>query len=96
MAITPPVQLSFDNHGLAMEAAAQGMGVVAGIQALTREYCSEGRLIQLFTHVRKARRGAYLVYPEDRQRTPALSSFLEFLAAQHMRQDAEKLAQPVQ
>lgn len=87
LSVAPTVNLSFDNHGLAMEAAAQGMGVVAGIQALAREHCSDGRLIQPFSHVRKARRSAYLVYPQDREDAPGLSSFLEFLAAERAGHD---------
>lgn len=87
ISITPAVQLSFDNHSLAMEAAVQGMGVVAGIKALARGYYSDGRLIQPFPFVRRARRSAYLVYPEERECAPGLASFLEFLAVERPLQD---------
>jgi LysR family glycine cleavage system transcriptional activator len=63
--VNPHSGLTFDSYTSAVEAAAQGEGVVLGRTMLVAADLAAGRLIRPFRYALKAFSSFYLVYPPD-------------------------------
>jgi DNA-binding transcriptional LysR family regulator len=62
-------------------AAAKDIGIIMMPRILLKSDLKDGRLIELLKDHLPSPRPIYAVYPKERQRTPKLTSFVEFLVA---------------
>jgi DNA-binding transcriptional LysR family regulator len=68
------------NNGQALRMAAlRGHGIVMQTEILLAEDVAAGRLVPLLEDYLPAPRPIHLVYPRDRQATPKLTTFVEFM-----------------
>jgi DNA-binding transcriptional LysR family regulator len=78
-----PVQttrsLTFDTIHMALEAAAQGLGVAMGRLPLAADDLAAGRLASLFGPPRPCATGYWLVAPPETQRRPAVKAFRHWI-----------------
>lgn len=75
---------SFNDMGLMLQAAEQGMGVALGRQIMASDALRAGRLVQLFTTemVEDARTALWLVYPPELSHWPPLQALRDWLQAE--------------
>ena len=70
------------NNGQALRMAAlQGLGIVMQSEILLAEDVAAGRLVQILENYQPAARPMHLIYPRDRQATPKLTTFINFVVA---------------
>ncbi len=73
---------SFESAGLAMEAAAKGLGVAIGIEALLRPEIASGALVIPHPKLRPTKRGFVLQHQRRPSDGPELLAFSDWLAAE--------------
>ncbi|MFZ6766548.1 LysR family transcriptional regulator [Undibacterium sp. Di26W] len=75
-----PVSRLRSNNGQALKSAAvAGFGIVMQSELLLATEVAAGRLVPLLEDYLPAPRPMHLLYPRDRQPTPKLSTFVEFM-----------------
>ncbi|MFZ6746693.1 LysR family transcriptional regulator [Undibacterium sp. JH2W] len=75
-----PVSRLRSNNGQALKSAAvAGFGIVMQSELLLASEVAAGRLVPLMKDYLPAPRPMHLLYPRDRQPTPKLSTFIEFM-----------------
>ncbi|MES2040697.1 MAG: LysR family transcriptional regulator [Pseudomonadota bacterium] len=75
-----PVSRLRSNNGQALKSAAvAGFGIVMQSELLLASEVVAGRLVPLMEDYAPAPRPMHLLYPRDRQPTPKLSTFIEFM-----------------
>ncbi|MFZ6678934.1 LysR family transcriptional regulator [Undibacterium sp. Tian12W] len=75
-----PVSRLRSNNGQALKSAAvAGFGIVMQSELLLASEVAAGRLVPLLQDYLPASRPMHLLYPRDRQPTPKLSTFIEFM-----------------
>ena len=75
-----PVSRLRSNNGQALKSAAvAGFGIVMQSELLLAGEVAAGRLVPLMEAYVPAPRPMHLLYPRDRQPTPKLSAFIEFM-----------------
>lgn len=75
-----PVSRLRSNNGQALKSAAvAGFGIVMQSELLLASEVAAGRLVPLMEDYAPAPRPMHLLYPRDRQPTPKLSTFIEFM-----------------
>jgi LysR family glycine cleavage system transcriptional activator len=74
--------ITFDSTTFAMEAAAQGEGVVLGRTMLVEADLAAGRLVRPFEHAVKSDSSFYLVYPPDAGRQRKVKAFRDWLLSE--------------
>lgn len=74
--------LMFDSYTFAVEAAAQGEGVVLGRTLLVAADLAAGRLLRPFKHSLKGVASFYVVYPPDAIRQRKVRAFRDWLLAE--------------
>ncbi|MFZ6649624.1 LysR family transcriptional regulator [Undibacterium sp. TJN25] len=68
------------NNGQALRMAAlQGFGIVLQSEVLLNEDIAAGRLVSILEDYTPASRPVQIVYPRNRQATPKLTSFIDFM-----------------
>jgi len=72
--------IKFENSAMSYEAAVQGIGVAMGMRVLVETYLRSGELVAPFDHVLTLNDGYYLIWPRNRQETPALRTFRAWLS----------------
>lgn len=77
--IETPRSLTFDTIHMALEAAAQGLGVAMGRLPLAADDLAAGRLVSLFGPPRACATGYWLVAPPETQRRPAVKAFRHWI-----------------
>jgi LysR family glycine cleavage system transcriptional activator len=80
--VNPRSGLAFDSYTFAVEAAAQGEGVVLGRTMLVAADLAAGRLIRPFKHALKAFPSFYVVYPPDAIRQRKVKAFRDWLISE--------------
>lgn len=80
--VDPQSGLTFDSYTFAVEAAAQGEGVVLGRTMLVAADLAAGRLVQPFKHALKSFSSFYVVYPPDAIRQRKVRTFRDWLFAE--------------
>lgn len=82
------------NNGQALRMAAlRGHGIVMQAELLLGEDIAAGRLVPLLEDYLPAPRPIHLVYPRDRQPTPKLTTFIDFMLERFGLADRNKRAQ---
>jgi DNA-binding transcriptional LysR family regulator len=77
-----PVSRLRSNQGPALrQAAVAGLGLVMQAEVVLADDIAAGRLVPVLTDYMPEPRPMHLLYPRDRQATPKLSSFVEFVVA---------------
>jgi LysR family glycine cleavage system transcriptional activator len=71
----------FDDSGLLIQAAIEGLGVALGRSALVRGDLQAGRLVRPFAPALPAGSAFYLVYPPALESDPKVAAFREWLIA---------------
>lgn len=74
--------LSFDTIHMALQAAAQGLGVALGRLPLAADDLASGRLVSLFGPPRACATGYWLVAPPETLRRPAVRAFRQWIEAE--------------
>ena len=70
------------NNGQALRVAAlHGFGIVLQAEVLLAQDIAAGRLVPLLQDYLPVARPVHLVYPRDRQQTPKLTTFIDFMLA---------------
>ena len=69
----------FDDSGLLIQAAIEGLGVALGRSVLVKGDLEAGRLVKPFNIAIPAESAFYLVYPPDLENTPKIASFRKWL-----------------
>jgi LysR family glycine cleavage system transcriptional activator len=69
----------FDDSGLLIQAAIEGLGVALGRSVLVKGDLEAGRLVRPFTTSIPAENAFYLVYPPDLESAPKIRTFREWL-----------------
>jgi DNA-binding transcriptional LysR family regulator len=81
----PPVaaarSLSFDTIHMALQAAAQGLGVALGRLPLVTDDLASGKLVSLFGPPQACATGYWLVAPPETLRRPAVRAFRQWIEA---------------
>jgi LysR family glycine cleavage system transcriptional activator len=72
---------TFDNYGLAIQAACDGLGIAVGIRPYVDEEIRTGRLVAPFALSVPLGRSWYLYAPPGREREPAFAAFAEWIVA---------------
>ena len=72
-------QFSANNGTALMNAALEGIGIVLLPHTLVEDALKDGRLVHLLPDHETLDRPLHLVYLPDKQMTPKLSSFIEFM-----------------
>lgn len=68
------------NSGEALrQAALAGLGIIMHADVMLAEALADGRLVPILQDYRTTPRPMHLIYPRDRQSTPKLASFVEFV-----------------
>jgi DNA-binding transcriptional LysR family regulator len=79
-ATAAPVSRMRSNNGEALrQAAMSGLGIVMQAEVMLAEAVADGRLVPILQDYRTPPRPMHLIYPRDRQSTPKLASFVEFV-----------------
>ena len=68
-----------DNGQSLLTAAVKGIGIIMMPKELVRLDIEAGRLVELLKEYAPPARPIYAVYPKERQLTPKLTSFVDFL-----------------
>lgn len=71
--------LHFDHHGLAIEAAVAGRGVVMARSAIAEEDLKAGRLVRLFDQAVSIDFAHFIVCPEDKVKEEKIKVFIDWL-----------------
>ena len=71
--------ITFDNYGMALQAAIDGVGVAVALRAYVEDDIAAGRLVSPFAVAVPADRAWYLVYRPFRCEDPALIAFRQWL-----------------
>ena len=71
----------FDDSGLLIQAAIEGLGVALGRSALVKGDLQAGRLVRPFSPSLHAESAFYLVYPPGTETAPKIKAFREWLIA---------------
>jgi DNA-binding transcriptional LysR family regulator len=79
--VTTSGRLTVNNGPALLQAALAGMGIVLLPDYLAAAEIEAGRLMRLFPEFDMSRAPAHIVYLPDRQMTPKMRSFLDFLIA---------------
>ncbi len=66
-------------YGL-VDAALKGMGVIQLPDYYVKEHIEQGRLVTLLDHYREPDEGIWAVYPHNRQLSPKIRSFVNYLS----------------
>jgi LysR family glycine cleavage system transcriptional activator len=74
--------ITFDSTSFAMEAAAQGQGVVLGRTMLVSADLAAGRLVRPFEHALPSPSSFYLVYPPEAIRQRKVKAFRDWLLSE--------------
>lgn len=74
--------LSFHDPALAMQAAADGLGIAIGYLELIDRDLQSGRLVTLFEQTVRHPFSYYLVYPASNKKNPKLAEFRNWIRAQ--------------
>lgn len=69
----------FDDSGLLIQAAVEGLGVALGRSALVADDLLDGRLIRPFRQALQAESAFYLVYPPGAESAPKIAAFRDWL-----------------
>jgi LysR family glycine cleavage system transcriptional activator len=77
--VDPQSGITFDSYTFAVEAAAQGEGVVLGRTLLVASDLAAGRLVRPFGYALRSTSSFYLVHPPDALRRPKVKTFREWL-----------------
>lgn len=80
--VNPHKGLTFDSYSFAVEAAAQGEGVVLGRTMLVAADLAAGRLVRPFKHTLKAVSSFYVVYPPEALRRRKVRIFRDWLVSE--------------
>src|SRR5687767_3855692 len=80
--VKPQSGLTFDSYTFAVEAAAQGEGVVLGRTMLVAADLAAGRLVRPFKHSLKGVSSFYVVYPPDAIRQRKIRAFRDWLLSE--------------
>lgn len=76
----PPACRMRSNNGEALrQAAIAGLGIVMQAEAMLADEVARGRLAPILRDYWPVPRPMHLIYPRDRQSTPKLASFVEFV-----------------
>ena len=86
--VNPHKGLTFDSYTFAVEAAAQGEGVVLGRTMLVAADLAAGRLVRPFKHTLKAFSSFYVVYPPEAIRRRKVKIFRDWLFSEIDQQGA--------
>lgn len=70
---------TFDNYGLAIQAACDGLGVAVGIRPYVDDEIRTGRLVSPFGPSVPAGRSWYVYYPPGREKEPAFAAFAQWI-----------------
>ncbi len=73
-------------------AALRGYGIVMQAEVLLGEDVAAGRLVSLLSGYLPPPRSVYLVYPRDRQPTPKMTTFIDFMLERFVIVDAVRPA----
>lgn len=76
-----PIQLAADNQVLEIASALGGHGLVLASPIFFARELTSGRLVRPFEAVTPFAAGYWLVYPEDRRRSPKIAAFRDWLLA---------------
>jgi LysR family glycine cleavage system transcriptional activator len=71
----------FDDSGLLIQAAIEGLGVALGRSVLVKGDLEAGRLVRPFAPALAAESAFYLVYPPDLENAPKIKAFRDWLLA---------------
>jgi LysR family glycine cleavage system transcriptional activator len=71
----------FDDSGLLIQAAIEGLGVALGRSVLVKGDLDAGRLVRPFDVALAAEFAYYLVYPPDLETAPKIETFRTWLLA---------------
>jgi LysR family glycine cleavage system transcriptional activator len=71
----------FDDSGLLIQAAIEGLGVALGRSVLVKGDLDAGRLVRPFAPALAAESAFYLVYPPDLENAPKIKAFRDWLLA---------------
>ena len=71
----------FDDSGLLIQAAIEGLGVAFGRSVLVKGDLQAGRLVRPFTPSIMAEFAFYLVYPPENEAAPKIKAFRDWLIA---------------
>lgn len=69
----------FDDSGLLIQAAIEGLGVALGRSVLVRGDLDAGRLVRPFATALPAESAFYFVYPPERENEPKIKAFRDWL-----------------
>lgn len=76
------------NNGQALKTAAlRGMGIIMQPEVLLTEDIAAGRLVRILAEHELPSKAMHLVYPSNRNMTPKLKSFVEFIVERFGQQD---------
>ena len=75
----PACRMRSNNGEVLSHAAIEGLGVVMQAEAMLADEMARGRLVPILRGYWPTPRPMHLIYPRDRQSTPKLSSFVEFV-----------------
>lgn len=76
---TPNCRLRSNNGEALRQAAIAGLGIVMQAEAMLADEMARGRLVPILRDYWPQPRPMHLIYPRDRQSTPKLSSFVDFV-----------------
>jgi LysR family transcriptional regulator, glycine cleavage system transcriptional activator len=83
--LQPRGRQRFTHHYLALQAAADGLGVALGGLPLLDEEITQGRLVAPFAEPALEARGYWWIVPETRAAEPAIAAFIAWLTAEGRR-----------
>jgi DNA-binding transcriptional LysR family regulator len=78
-AALPAPRLRSNNGQALKQAALAGLGIVMQAEVVLADAIARGELIPILRHCPPAPRPMHLIYPRERQSTPKLGSFIEFV-----------------
>lgn len=89
---------SFNDMGMMLQAAEQGMGITLGRQLMAADALQAGRLVQLspVELAEDARRGLWLVHPSELRDWPALQALRHWMLEEFARSATQMQSQPSQ
>ena len=84
---TPQSGMMFDQFSTMAQAAIHGLGVALLPTFVARPYLAEGQLVLASRHTTQSIGSYYLVWPQEREKSGALTSFLDWLHSEVAQQD---------
>lgn len=75
--------LIVNDQRVALEAAVNGVGIAFWVEDQAEPYVREGKLVRLLEGWSGSFPGFFLCYPQQRQHSPALRAFVDFLRQTH-------------